>query len=875
MKAAQAAKRDEPVDMAFWHEQVMAAAAEEFEGLQAIGNPGRLWEQMASDIFVANIKSKVWGWADTRSTWLLDFWLGFEPRLNFILVVTSPQQALANAMAAGGDAISVDEVMAQWQLYHQELLRFYHRNPQRSILVDAQECMEKPQALLERCNLHWKLSLAQEASAACTAAPQDALALYLANQLCRAYPETASLQHELAATVMQLGSTQQLRALDPSQIIASYHALRDRSAELQQLKAAQEELAALVEEEAALANSLHEAQQESQRQLAEAAQSIDALRQESAGLATARDAEAQARQEAIAQRDGEAAAKAEAITQRDAEANARTALSSQLNESTQENELLLLQLHQVQEELEQYFLEHQEVQKRLDEAEQESQRRLAEAAQNFDALANEKNQLAAARDAEAHGKAQAMAQRDAEATAKAQALAQRDAEANAKAEAIAQRDALANEKNQLAAARDAEAHGKAQAIAQRDAEAAAKAQALAQRDAEANGKAEAIAQRDALANEKNQLAAARDALSKEKAELAQANAAQLKESTQENELLLLQLHQVQEELEHYFLQHQDAQQRLSGAEQRWQRMLQSNPAYCDFQSIEILPSEGGNTTHWRIKELNAVGRSLPELEFETTVTDGVASIALGGQTLPDLGTRDWDLLQALIPLLDRTLATPAALQLPEGFNPQELQNGLAQLGTVIQQLPPTLRFDQVKLQREQVNPDYEHLWLYFENLAFNGKRWPEFEFRLSCANVRPKHFGMYPKLEFPQHTGQAPFEAWFEEAYDDFGAKLELRFALPDAMDLAVWQRLSESDHAFIFALISRLPTLFDRLQSAGTNLKRPWADWLAMAQEVQRILLLRTAAQPQASPATPQPVAKVAAHPSPKAKTRKTKAAR
>ena len=819
MKAAQAAKRDEPVDMAFWHEQVMAAAAEEFEGLQAIGNPGRLWEQMASDIFVANIKSKVWGWADTRSTWLLDFWLGFEPRLNFILVVTSPQQALANAMAAGGDAISVDEVMAQWQLYHQELLRFYHRNPQRSILVDAQECMEKPQALLERCNLHWKLSLAQEASAACTAAPQDALALYLANQLCRAYPETASLQHELAATVMQLGSTQQLRALDPSQIIASYHALRDRSAELQQLKAAQEELAALVEEEAALANSLHEAQQESQRQLAEAAQSIDALRQESAGLATARDAEAQARQEAIAQRDGEAAAKAEAITQRDAEANARTALSSQLNESTQENELLLLQLHQVQEELEQYFLEHQEVQKRLDEAEQESQRRLAEAAQNFDALANEKNQLAAARDAEAHGKAQAMAQRDAEATAKAQALAQRDAEAN--------------------------------------------------------GKAEAIAQRDALANEKNQLAAARDALSKEKAELAQANAAQLKESTQENELLLLQLHQVQEELEHYFLQHQDAQQRLSGAEQRWQHMLQSNPAYCDYQSIEILPSEGGNTTLWRIKELNAVGRSLPELEFETTVTDGVASIALGGQTLPDLGTRDWDLLQALIPLLDRTLATPAALQLPEGFNPQELQNGLAQLGTVIQQLPPTLRFDQVKLQREQVNPDYEHLWLYFENLAFNGKRWPEFEFRLSCANVRPKHFGMYPKLEFPQHTGQAPFEAWFEEAYDDFGAKLELRFALPDAMDLAVWQRLSESDHAFIFALISRLPTLFDRLQSAGTNLKRPWADWLAMAQEVQRILLLRTAAQPQASPATPQPVAKVAAHPSPKAKTRKTKAAR
>jgi hypothetical protein len=47
------------------------------------------------------------------------------------------------------------------------------------------------------------------------------------------------------------------------------------------------------------------------------------------------------------------------------------------------------------------------------------------------------------------------------------------------------------------------------------------------------------------------------------------------------------------------------------------------------------------------------------------------------------------------------------------------------------------------------------------------------------------------------------------------------------------------------------------------------------MAQEVQRILLLRTAPPPEASPATPLPVAKVAAHPNPKAKTRKTKAAK
>ncbi len=62
-------------------------------------------------------------------------------------------------------------------------------------------------------------------------------------------------------------------------------------------------------------------------------------------------------------------------------------------------------------------------------------------------------------------------------------------------------------------------------------------------------------------------------------------------------------------------------------------------------------------------------------------------------------------------------------------------------------------------------------------------------------------------------------------------------------MDIGVWQSLTDSDHGFIQALVQQLPAILGSLQSAGTRLKRPWADWHLLATELQRILTLRSAA--------------------------------
>ncbi|MES2508803.1 MAG: hypothetical protein V4625_02675 [Pseudomonadota bacterium] len=746
-------KRDDPIDMALWHEQVMAMAAEDAPGYQPISSPGRLWEQLASEIFIANIKSKVWGWADARSTWLLDFWLQFEPRLNFVLVCVTPQQMLASAMTTGPETVSVDEVMTSWQQHHQELLRFHHRHPKRSLLVDSRECAQHPQALIEHCTVKWKLPLSVARDAAGHGYPeQDALALYLAQQLCQNYTQTTSLQHELAATFTRLGeeATQAEAApnvgtlvLPPEEIIASYRSLRDRTVESHQAQAALEELEGIFLK--------HEA----------ANKQVDMLTQSNTALSAAKDA-----------------------------------------------------------------------------------------------LAKEKGELTAARDAEAK--------------AKAAALAARDAEAKAKSEALAQRDALTKEIAKVTAARDEQAK-------------------LA---TERQAKIDHLSKPAASVENKAQTEALKAAQSK------------LKESTQEGELLLLQLHQVQEELENYFLKHQESQKQLETAEARWQRMLKRNLNYCDYETLELLSVQGEGTmqTRWKLKNFETAGRSLPEFEFGTILDQGVAGFVFSRPTgstgpllrwpgapvsqteltlipvatpelareraeaLRDLALGDFDLLKTLAHLLRRSLENPAALKAPAGFNADQLKTGLGRFIDLIEKhAKSSLRYDQISLKREQVQPHYESLWLSLGNAAYRDQRWPAFEFRLSCANVRAGQFGLHPKLEFAEQKGTRQLEGWFEEAHDDFGPKLELRFALPGSVDVGVLQRLSENDRKLIVTLLSRLPSMLSALKATGVQLQRPWDDWTKMLNDMQRIIASRLAPpKPIEPPPAQAPVPKVLPAPLP-----------
>ncbi len=351
--------------------------------------------------------------------------------------------------------------------------------------------------------------------------------------------------------------------------------------------------------------------------------------------------------------------------------------------------------------------------------------------------------------------------------------------------------------------------------------------------------------------------------------------------SEENELLILQLHQVQEELEHYFLLHQQLQQQNRQIEARRQRMLERQPEYTDYTAITVeqTPEETASlTVRWTISNLEAAGRCHNLFVFKT-VTDyetcgiqihrdsldtpdpllrwpsaaqnekellllpaGTAEdIVPRVETLLELSTSDWDLVNSLLGLMDSVLKHNE-VELPASLRVNRLETALANLRARMLKLPPVFRYNSVTLKRSQVNPDYEHLWLQFEGVSFAGRRWPVFELRLSCADVRPDCFGDLPKLEFPQGAGQSPLENWFIESTDDFGPKFELRFNLSaSAMDTAVWQRLSSNDQEFVKALVVRLGKIVCTLQQSGAELVRPWQQWTDMAERVGRLLFTLT----------------------------------
>jgi hypothetical protein len=740
MSAALSVEKQQAMDMSSWHQHVVDMIDEEGE-LQGFVNPGRFMEQMASDIFLANIKTPLWGWADTRSTLLLDFWQNYDPRVYFVLVCVSPEQLLANAMRSQDENVSVEAVMLQWQQYHQQLLRFYLRNSERSVLVSALDCVQNPSLFVSHITTQWKIKTKLPRLFTLQTPPQkDSHLLFLAQQLCADEVQIQSLQNELSATRLYLDgslkSQQDSCVYSPEEVLASY-----------------------VLEQKSISVAIDDAKQ-----------AIDKLISEKALLVKKHD---------------------EQVT---TFKNEKNTIETQAKLATEENELLLLQLHQVQEELEHYFLENQNKEQEFQAQQAQINSLIETNTQNSNSLLRELEQVK--QESELYFN-------------------------------------LCQDKENESQAQQAQINHLTQVI---------------ETEKQNTGEIQ-------IANER------------------------IAYITQENELLLLQLHQVQEELEHYFLQYQDRENTIKQMEGRWQRMLERSPDYFDYDSLNVNITHNGKHKHvsdWTLKNINAAGRTIEAVGFSFEVSkhhtamcfhqsvDGVSCFVKWPASLTDqsvfkmtfdnngsvaqqevdilqaLGTSDWRFLGVLAHWLNTTLAKTESANLPRDLPLDALRFGVHQFILLSNQLKSALRYDHVSLKREQTNPDYEHVWLKLSNVVFEDQHAADFEFRLSCANVRPNAFGGYPKLEFPQEATQPYFDSWFEESYDDFGAKLELRFALPDAMDMGIWGKLSAHDQTLVVQLIEQLPIILRELVQSGASMKRPLNDWLRMAQSIEDIFAMR-----------------------------------
>jgi hypothetical protein len=354
---------------------------------------------------------------------------------------------------------------------------------------------------------------------------------------------------------------------------------------------------------------------------------------------------------------------------------------------------------------------------------------------------------------------------------------------------------------------------------------------------------------------------------------------QLRESS---ELLLLEYRQTQEQVENYFVQCQELEQVRKDHQQRWQRLQARYPDYADWRSIELLSyseDPARPIARWRLQELVAGERVIPEFECMTMVLAGVPSLlfhcpdpsqaespflrwplsAQGKGTLiiqpkikgsrsqnreqlevlTNLASSDWPLVISVCSALIDYLQTAQGARIAIVPSPTFWIDHLKLLRSQLRQVPPVWRYDRVSLIRQLVEPRLERLCLRLENVEFGQRRWPEFEFRLTASEIKPGQFTTHPKLEFPlAKDGLKQFENWYPESADQFGTKFELRFATERSeMDMDVWNRLSRFDQQQLIAIVLALPNLLALLEQQGAHINRPWNDWRQLAAEIMRVI--------------------------------------
>ena len=748
-----------------WHDQVFYNQQEHHNQQLELG---KSWEQAAGELFLANWQQPVWGWSDTRSVWLLDFWRDFDPQTRFILVHTQPQQALAKAMAQvdQDESFDVDQFLADWLAYEREMLRFYLRNQQRCILVDSKQIDANPVGLAQACNESWGLELSIDASdlrdwADSTESFAYPLAHLLAREVLNKHPETHNLKLEISTSLL---SIQQGIPLEKDEQVSE---LSNVITSLRTL---------IYDKNRALADSIQS--QEDLEQCCQKTQSLEA-ELESIGADLSEKCKLVNEHEALIDRYQQ---------ERDSQISHTTNLR-------QENELLLLQLHQVQEELEHYFLKAQTLESELQAtaADLSNKHRMVE---EYQAQLDRYQQ-------------------------------EQDNNQGNIAEYRQQIDQLIQE---------------CQAISGLAEERQLQIQHMQ-------------GERDSQINHTTNL-------------------------RQENELLLLQLHQVQEELEHYFLQHQQEQKLREQANQRLIRLYERWPDFVDMSSLRVGRIDEKNTQgivliandvyHSSrfveefkfsvqiqknkipaiVIERNEAGKSGSLMRWPVQMANESvlvlpAKSSKGAAGTSVLATSDWILMQAMTQTCAQALQT-GVFQLEDpidGFDAAIWQKILLEMNQSIKAESNSLRYDSVKLKRKKVNPDYEYLWLQISNLSFNGKQWPQAEFRFSASAVKRQGFSIHPKLEFIQpQAGWLPLlESWKPELEDEYGLRMEFRCEIESqAVDIGFWNSLTDADRVLILALIWHLPIFLADLEAQKTAINRPWEDWQKLAKETMATIKAR-----------------------------------
>jgi hypothetical protein len=303
--------------------------------------------------------------ADSRNIWLLDFWATQFPHAKFLLVFNRAEAALAHALQQD---VEPQRFLEQWQTVNRQLLNFFRRHRQRTLLLDAEAICLHPQALEAVCR-RVGLTLKSVANVSGPATQPSAVERLLAAHFLAAHTAAQMLQMELEASSQPLGEMKPEMELQPVEAINSFRQDQARQRKLLlQLQQVQEELdtvTRLNQENERAQRQQSAAQQELRVQLGEVHQTLKKL--ETSHRERIRENELlllqlnQVQEELDAatrlNQQNEQALTRHTVAERELKIQLEQALLSLQKEktthreATQDNELRLSQLRQLQEEL--------------------------------------------------------------------------------------------------------------------------------------------------------------------------------------------------------------------------------------------------------------------------------------------------------------------------------------------------------------------------------------------------------------------------------------------------------------------------------------------------------------------------------------------
>lgn len=341
----------------------------------------------------------------------------------------------------------------------------------------------------------------------------------------------------------------------------------------------------------------------------------------------------------------------------------------------------------------------------------------------------------------------------------------------------------------------------------------------------------------------------------------------------ENEVLLLELHKTQEALEQKQAELASIQDMLASLNRRLERMRASYPNYWEMENMYVSSRNDGlklSISDWIIEKSVVGGQYLESMHFAIDLSkQGVIfpKLVNGAPTNTwaqwdrdnnlheililtadstfiaknnkvsrrNLSTTEWLILRSLPRKLAELITTKPECLLGKIDSASHLQY-LSSLDNSMKSWNLNVRHDSFNIVGMRELPQYRSVTLKFSNLSLGNQSIEELKFTLSTVDPSAEEFGKNPRLEFHEDTNGI-LNSWFAETQDTRGCRLELRFSMPNDMDLAVWLKLSDADRILIAGVISSLPENLKLVRTDNSHFIKNRENWIKTSFKILEIL--------------------------------------